>query len=234
MSRELPDEVVIFLNQVGVNWPEIDEDEVANLAGLFRKYAQSVSKNHESATGAVANIAQEYQGQGGQAMLGGWGTLTQSHVDLVITACNAVAVALDVLAKYIYVQKGVAIRGLAKMAKTFFDTVQKLHECLCGPENAETVFRPLAQTLLNGMERTIEQEIQAKVIDAAMGQLFEVIDSLVNNLHWPAPGAKVPPANYLVANPEKMEAQASVLTDLAQELETETDGLISQIERAFA
>jgi hypothetical protein len=137
---------------------------------------------------------------------------------------------------YIVAQKGAAIKSLVTLAGKFAKSMKYLQDCGCEAESGPTKMMAgvYAQNIVNAMDRAIEQYIQSKIVDAALGQLYELIDSLVAKLHWPVPGAAVPPADALVANPAKMEAQAQVLSTLADGLDRNTDALINQIELAIS
>jgi len=59
---DLPLPVVNFLNVIGVPWPYLDEDQVAQLATFVRQFATAVQTTHDNATRSVADIAAVYRG----------------------------------------------------------------------------------------------------------------------------------------------------------------------------
>ena len=92
---DLPLPVVNFLNVIGVPWPYIDEDIVLRFALLTREFGQAVSTTHEDGTRAVHTLAEAHQGTSTEAMRTGWVTMSNKHVNEIVTGCDALAVALD-------------------------------------------------------------------------------------------------------------------------------------------
>jgi hypothetical protein len=116
---DLPLPVVNFLNVIGVPWPYIDEDEVAQFATFVRQFATAVWTTHDDATRAVADIAGAYQGSATDAMSSGWARMSTKHVDELVDGCHVLADALDVAAGYIVAQKAEAVAVLIGMAAAF-------------------------------------------------------------------------------------------------------------------
>src|ERR1700753_1640221 len=95
---DLPLPVVNLLNVIGVPWPYIDEETLHDFAGFTRGFATAVQTTHADATHAISGIAAAYQGSATTAMTSGWATLSNRHVDEILTASHVLADALDVAA----------------------------------------------------------------------------------------------------------------------------------------
>ena len=119
---DLPLPVVNFLNVIGVPWPYIDEDIVLRFALLTREFGQAVSTTHEDGTRAVHTLAEAHQGTSTEAMRTGWVTMSNKHVNEIVTGCDALAVALEAAAGYIVAQKAEAIAVLIGMAAALSST----------------------------------------------------------------------------------------------------------------
>lgn len=61
MAIELPDEVVQFLQFIGVNWPQVNEDSVRTFASHVRDFATNIDDTHQQATGTIRAMGASYQ-----------------------------------------------------------------------------------------------------------------------------------------------------------------------------
>jgi uncharacterized protein YukE len=119
VAIELPGEVVSFLQFIGVNWPNVNEDKVRELASHVREFAESVDDTHQGSTATIKRLGGYYQGASYEALLAKWAQLSNSHMSELIQACHTVATALDVAADVIVGMKVEAIAELAVLAATF-------------------------------------------------------------------------------------------------------------------
>lgn len=119
MAIELPDEVVTFLQFVGVNWPSVNEDKVREFASHVRDFAQKLDETHKDSTSTIHKLAEVYQGASYEALLAKWGQLSDGHMTELVNACQTVATALDLAADTIVAMKVEAIAELIVLAITF-------------------------------------------------------------------------------------------------------------------
>ena len=126
---DLPLPVVNFLNAIGVPWPYLNEDTIAEFAGLVRQFQSAVERTHADATEAVAAITRAHQSVSTEVMQSGWTSLTARHVSELTAGCEVLAAALDVAAGYIVAQKAEAI-GVLEFVPWHIGTVM---ERMCVP-----------------------------------------------------------------------------------------------------
>src|SRR5258708_36624899 len=101
MAIELPGEVAQFLQFIGINWPQINEDKVREFGQHVRQFGDNLQESHQQAHSTVQQLGQAYQGAGYEALLAKWpGTSTQ-HLTELVEACHVVADALEVAADVI-------------------------------------------------------------------------------------------------------------------------------------
>ncbi|NUP26806.1 MAG: hypothetical protein HOQ44_08950, partial [Nocardia sp.] len=96
MAIEIPHEVAAFLNFIGVPYPDINEDQVRELAGHVRTFADEVSGTHSAATGAIGEMGSVYQGESYRALVASWANLSSSHMEKLDELCRGVARALEI------------------------------------------------------------------------------------------------------------------------------------------
>ncbi|MDT7710785.1 MAG: hypothetical protein QOG20_6392, partial [Pseudonocardiales bacterium] len=101
MAIELPGEVVSFLQFIGVNWPNVNEDKVREFAAHVREFAENVDSTHQDSTATIKRLGEAYQGASYEALLSKWAQLSNSHMSELIQACHTVATGLDAAADVI-------------------------------------------------------------------------------------------------------------------------------------
>ena len=186
MAIELPSEVVSFLQLIGVNWPQVNEDKIGDLASHVREFADSLHGTHQDATAAVNKMSDAYQGASYEALLAKWSSLSNSHMNDMITACHAVADALDVAVGVIVAMKLDAIAELVALAVSFVADQAAAVVTLGIAEAAEALIVLAAEKAVDYLEMQAENYIIAQVIDATLTPLAGVVAQAVGGLVYQA------------------------------------------------
>jgi uncharacterized protein YukE len=175
LAIELPDEVVSLLQFIGINWPQVNEDKVREFATHVRDFASKVDETHQDSTAAIKKMADVYQGASYDALLAKWGQMSSTHMSELVTACHAVAVALDAAADVIVAMKGAAIAELVVLAVTFVADQAAAVVTLGLAEVAEAAIVAAAKKCVDYLEQQLEQHIIGAVIEAAINPLVDVV-----------------------------------------------------------
>lgn len=186
MAIELPDEVVSFLQFIGVNWPNVNEDKVREFGSHVRDFAQKLDNTHKGSTSTIHQLAEVYQGASYEALLAKWGQLSNGHMTELINASHTVATALDVAADTIVAMKMEAIAELIVLAITFVADQAAAVATLGIAEAAEALVIAAGRKLVNFLEQQLEQYIIGQVIEAAINPLVEVVGKAVSGLVFQA------------------------------------------------
>ncbi|MEV6782063.1 nucleic acid/nucleotide deaminase domain-containing protein [Streptomyces sp. NPDC051098] len=102
MGKTLPDELVEVLDLVGVNWPNIDEDEVRSTAKDYRRLAEGIGDAIAQGNRACSFIVGgKSKGKTVQALDRRWGKLTTRDLATFSKALDDLADALDDCAGFI-------------------------------------------------------------------------------------------------------------------------------------
>ncbi|MBM4796382.1 WXG100 family type VII secretion target [Streptomyces sioyaensis] len=182
MAIELPDEVVSFLQFIGVNWPNVNEDKVREFASHVRDFAQKLDDTHKDSTATIHQMAEVYQGASYEALLAKWGQLSGSHMTELVNACHTVASALDIAADTIVAMKMEAITELIVLAITFVADQAAAVATLGIAEAAEALVIAAGKKLVNFLEQQLEQYIIGQVIEAAIDPLVAVVGKAVSGM----------------------------------------------------
>lgn len=186
---DLPGPVVTFLNVIGVPWPYIDEQAVAEFASLTRHFGQAVATTHQDGTTAVRGVASAYKSAASEKMLDGWEKLSGRHVAEIQDGCEVLAAALDAAAGYIVVQKGEAVAELAGMAVAFVGAQAAAVETAGISEAAVPLIIKGAEKLMESLIADLQQYLISKVVEAGLKPLRGKVEQALSGLDWSQSGA---------------------------------------------
>lgn len=239
MAIELPGQVVSFLQFIGVNWPDINEDKVREFGSHVRDFAQKVDDTHKDSTATVKQLEDVYQGASYEALLAKWGQMSDSHMTELVNACHTVADALDIAADTIVAMKLEAIAELTVLAITFIADQAAAVATLGIAEAAEALVIEAAEKLMDYLVQQLEQYIIGQVIEAAIDPLVETVGKAVGGLVFQAAesalgvsgggggrggeGFSIHP-EAMHARAEKLHAHARMVAGHAAEFESKAAG----------
>ncbi|KJK56345.1 WXG100 family type VII secretion target [Saccharothrix sp. ST-888] len=186
MAIELPGEVVSFLQFIGINWPQVNEDKVREFASHVREFADGIQNTHQDSTSTIQQLGEAYQGASYEALVAKWGQLSGSHMNELVQACHAVATALDVAADVIVGMKVETIGELVAMAAAFVADQAAAVATFGAAEAAVVLIEEAAKKLVNYLEQQLEQYIMGQVIEAAIQPLVEVVGRAVSGMVFQA------------------------------------------------
>ncbi|MEH0564402.1 nucleic acid/nucleotide deaminase domain-containing protein [Streptomyces sp. NPDC058378] len=119
MGMTLPDDLVEVLDLIGIDWPQIDEDEVKASAKDYRKLADGVRDAVKEGNNACSHIvAGKSKGETVKAIDRRWGKLTTRDLATFAKGCDDLADALDDCAGLIVTCKVAIIGKLTATAAT--------------------------------------------------------------------------------------------------------------------
>ncbi|MEU4493452.1 nucleic acid/nucleotide deaminase domain-containing protein [Streptomyces sp. NPDC023998] len=96
MGKQLPDELVEVLDLIGIEWPQIDEDEIKASAKDYRHLAEGIRDAVKEGNNACSNIvAGKSKGKTVTAIDKRWGKLTTKDLTTFAKGCDDLARALD-------------------------------------------------------------------------------------------------------------------------------------------
>ncbi|WP_441247326.1 hypothetical protein [Kitasatospora sp. McL0602] len=112
MALDLPPELQPVLGLLGVEWPQVNEDEINRFADEIRKLASAIDSTQMAADKAVAKLGEVYHGSSADQLTQAWGAISKFS-GLVVEACGVIANALSAAALVVELCKGGAIAQLA-------------------------------------------------------------------------------------------------------------------------
>lgn len=222
MAIEIPHEVAMFLNFVGVPYPDINEDRVRQLAGHVRTFAQEVADTHAAASGAISDMGAVYQGQSYRALVASWARLGSSHMERLDELCGAVVTALEIAAEVIAAVK-IAVSAELGLLATAYGTAMAATVAAAGTSAAlGRSITAAAKQLVKAMEQMLIAYILAEVLGKAIEPLEDAVGEMITGVVYDAAadllGVDTGGNDVLHIDPDEVRRYAQVLDDHADDI----------------
>lgn len=186
MAIELPGPVVDFLQVIGINWPQVNEDTVREFAGHVKQFASALQDTHNQASSTLQQLADSYQGASYNLLVSKWAHLSQGHMSTLMEACNVLSTALDAAADVIVGMKVEAIGELVAMAAAFVADQAAAVATFGLAEAAVALIEEAAEKLVDYLTQQLIQHIVGEVIEAALKPLLGLIEKAVSGMTYAA------------------------------------------------
>ncbi|GAA2747257.1 hypothetical protein GCM10010440_42320 [Kitasatospora cinereorecta] len=177
MAVELPSELQFVLNLLGIHWPQANEDELNKLADQLKKLASAIDSTQMAGDKALKTLGEVYHGDAADKLAEMWSGYAK-YSGIVVEACETAAKVLNAAAVVIEVCKGQTIVQLVNIQAQL-------------AASSATFGISTAAVIAMG------REIISKILDAAVGQLGQMIarpiadlvDSAVKQVTGTAPAS---------------------------------------------
>ncbi|SDO37632.1 hypothetical protein SAMN04487981_110162 [Streptomyces sp. cf386] len=116
MGYVLPGWLDEILDFIGINWPNVDEDDYREMADAMRELANAFDDHAGEAHASVSRLLSSSEGWAVDALQEHWGMVKSSHLEQLPEAARLFADAMDVVADVIYGMKVKAEIELGAMA----------------------------------------------------------------------------------------------------------------------
>ncbi len=183
MSIELPGEVVWIMELMGLEWPDIDEDELRAWAGHVREFGQGLSESHNGMDSVLKGLAGAYEGASYDALLGRWDKASAEHLTTLTTCCEVLATALEVAATGVVVAKGVVIAQLVitavEMAAAAAATVATLGIAAAAEAAAIEIGKRIIRAVIQEIEDILIAELVSMAIEPFQAEIEKAVSGLV-------------------------------------------------------
>ncbi|MBF6302953.1 hypothetical protein IU459_36385 [Nocardia amamiensis] len=225
MGIEIPHEVALFLNFIGVPYPDIDEDQVRELGRQVREFATNVRATHESATGVITEMGSVYSGISYEALVASWARMSSTHMESLDQSCLVVANALEIAAEVITVVKVAVLAELAALAASYAALMAATAATAGASAAFAAAVRAAASRLVTAMEEMLISYVAAEVIGKAIEPLGHTIERMINGavfaaasnlLDTPTSDSSSPLPLYI--EPDEVLRYAKVLDDHADKI----------------
>ncbi|MGI5220921.1 hypothetical protein [Nocardia sp. CA-290969] len=234
MAVEIPHEVVQFLNFAGVPYPDIDEDQVRELAGHVRTFADEVAGTHEAATGAITEMGSVYQGRSYRALVASWGRMSASHMETLEDLCQVVVTALEVAADVITAVKIAVLTELTLLAAAYTAAMAATVATAGSSAALGQSLALAAKRLVTAMEQALVAYILAEVLGRAIEPLEQAVADMVAGVVYDTVADALGTDgddDALLIDPEEVRRYAQVLDDHADDIAGHAEKFANRVSR---
>jgi hypothetical protein len=235
LAIELPDAVVQFLQVIGINFPQVNEDHVRELGSHVRDFASNIGQTHQQATDTITQMGQSYQGASYEALVQRWSSLSSEHMTELQDACAVVATAMDAAADFIVGQKVAAIAELVAMAAAFVADQAAAVATFGLAEAAVGLIEAGARKLCEYLEQQLTQYVIGQVIEAAITPLVGVVEKAVSGFAFQVVESALGGAGSgggsgsFMMQPDELTTQARTMLEHADTMQQHADSFNASV-----
>ncbi|MFJ1757457.1 hypothetical protein [Kitasatospora sp. NPDC088134] len=182
MGVVLPDELAWVLDLIGVNWPNVDEDEYREMADELRELASSLTEDTDALSSAVGGLLGMNQGAAAEAFRAKFDKVVGTHLPQVGKALDLFATGLDGAALVISGAKVAAIAQLVIMA-TELIAAQAAAPFTFGLSEAGAVgATQVTRVIVKRLLKEAEQQLLSQLMSLVEGPVFAALGSMGQDL----------------------------------------------------
>lgn len=162
---------------VGVNWPNIDEDQLRSTADELRQLSQELTSNSADAKSQIEQMLQNNSSDSLQLFEALWNKLSGSHLPQMAQGMNVAADALDVGAVIVVGMKVAAIAQLAILAAEIISDQVEAAFTFGASEALIPVQTMATREIMKTIEDQIVQQLEQQLIGAVEGPVIDALTS---------------------------------------------------------
>ncbi|MFD7642944.1 hypothetical protein ACFV4P_20055 [Kitasatospora sp. NPDC059795] len=182
MGVVLPGELAWVLDLIGVNWPNVDEDEYREMADELRELASSLAEDRDVLSGAVGSLMGMNQGPAAEAFQAKFDKVVGTHLPQVGKALDLFATGLDGAALVITGAKLAAIAQLVIMAAELI-AAQAAAPFTFGLSEAGAVGATQAtRIIVKRLLKEAEQQLLSQLMSLVEGPVFAALGGMAQDL----------------------------------------------------
>ncbi len=227
MGMMLPNELIWVMDKLGLEWPDIDEDEVRKAAGYVRGYRDDMEALVQAADRRInGDIANAMRGEAGAAHLNGWNRNRSENVQQLLDVLGPAAVGIDIAADIVLALK---IKVIADITITLAQLIPLLAAGPLGAGGAAVLILARKKLFSMAMEITLEKVID-EVLPLAVEPLVDQVPVLVSALlDAPVVEGVIGDSDEFFADLEALDQAADEMDAHAADVEELTDRLLADI-----
>lgn len=227
MGMMLPDELVWVMDKMGLEWPDIDEDEVRKAAVYVRGYRDDMEALVQAADRRInGDLAAVMRGQTGTAHVAAWNRNRSENVQQLLDVLGPAATGIDIAADVVLALK---IKVIVDVTVTLAQLIPLLAAGPFGAGGAAVLILARKKLFAMAMEATLEKVID-EVLPLALEPLAEQVPTLVMAmLDAPVVEGALGDADEVYADLAALDEAASQMDADAADVEDLTDRLLADL-----
>lgn len=177
MGIVLPDALAWVLDLIGINWPNIDEDELRSAADELRQIQQELGGNTDAAKSSVEQMLGANSSQSLQLFEALWNKVASGHLPQLAEGMGLLATGLDVSAGVVVGLKAAAIVQLGVLAGEIIADQAAAPFTFGGSEAAIPGEIAATRAIVKEIVDQAVQSVEQQLMQAVEGPVFNALDS---------------------------------------------------------
>lgn len=227
MGMMLPNDLIWVMDKLGLEWPDIDEDEVRKAAVLVRGYRDDMETLVQAADRRInGELASAMRGQAGTAHVNGWNRNRSENVQQLLDVLGPAATGIDIAADVVLVLK---VKVIVEVTATLIQLIPLLAAGPLGAGGAAVLILARKKLFAMAMEATLEKVIEA-VLPLVLEPLAEQVPGLVMALlDAPVVEGAIGDVDEFYADLMALDQAAEDMDAHAADVEDLTDRLLADL-----
>lgn len=227
MGMMLPNELIWVMDKMGLEWPDVDEDEVRKAAMLVRGYRDDMEMLVQAADRRInGELAAAMHGEAGAAHINGWNRNRSENVQQLLDILGPAATGIDLAADIVFALK---MKVIAEVTLTLAQLVPLLLAGPLGAGGAAALILARKKLFSMMMEATLEKVID-EVLPLAVEPLAERVPGLAMALlDAPVVESTVGDVDEFYADLVALDQAAEDMDAHAADVEDLTDRLLADL-----
>lgn len=223
----LPNELIWVMDKLGLEWPDIDEDEVHKAADLLRGYRDDMETLVQTVDRRInGDLAAAMTGNIGTAQVAAWNRNRSENVQQLLDLLGPAGTGIDIAADVVLALK---IKVIVGITLTLAQLIPLLMAGPFGAGGAAVLILARKKLLDMAMEATLEQVIN-QVLPMVLGPLAEQVPALAMALlESPVVEGTVGDVDEFYADLEALDQAAEDMDGHAADVEDLTDRLFADL-----
>jgi hypothetical protein len=178
----LPDALAWVLNLIGIDWPNIDEDELRSAASELRTISGELTSNTGDAQSQIEQMLGANSAQSLELFQALWNKLAAGHLPQLGEGMNLLADGLDVSAVVVVGLKLGAIAQLAILAAEIIADQAAAPFTFGASEAAIPVETEATSQIVKQIVKNAVDQVEQQLISAVEGPVFSALDSAAQEM----------------------------------------------------
>lgn len=225
MGMMLPNELIWIMDKLGLEWPDIDEDEVHRAAELVRGYRDDMETLVQTADRRInGDLAAAIKGKIGTGHVTAWNRNRSENVQQLLDILGPAGTGIDIAADIVLALK---IKVIAEITLTVVQLVPLLMAGPLGAGGAAVLIIARKKLFSMAMEATLEQVIN-QVLPLALDPLAAQVPGLAMAL------LEAPVVEDNVGDVDEFYADLVALDQAAEDMDAHADDVEELTDRLLA
>ncbi|EWM14652.1 LigA protein [Kutzneria sp. 744] len=173
----LPSEVTWVLDLIGVEWPNIDEDELRSAADQLRELGSELSSNNGDAKSEIEEMLGVNSAESLEIFEALWKKLAEGHLQQLGEGMDLLATGLDIAAVVIMAMKLAAIVQLVILAAEIIADQAAAIETLGASEALAVAQTEITEQIVKQAIEQAIQTVEQQLLSVVEGPIFAALES---------------------------------------------------------